>query len=92
MKSMPKSAIVVLYQLTEEGPMSPKAITDTLDISPRTVSFALKFLLTLKLCRKVPNLTDMRQPLYVADKDRARELTMDLQRARAEAAVRRAMM
>ncbi len=72
--------------------MSPKDITDTLDISPRTVSFALKFLLTLKLCRKVPNLTDMRQPLYVADKDRARELTMDLQRAKAEAAVRRVMM
>lgn len=92
MKSMPKSAIVVLHQLTEEGPMSPKDITDTLDISPRTVSFALKFLLTLKLCRKVPNLTDMRQPLYVADKDRARELTMDLQRAKAEAAVRRVMM
>jgi len=89
---MPKSAVVVLYQLAEEGPMSPKDITNTLELSPRTVSFALKFLLTLKLCRKVPNLTDMRQPLYVADRDRARELTMDLQRAKAEAAVRRVIM
>jgi hypothetical protein len=29
-----------------------------------------------KLCKKIPNLTDMRQPLYAADMDRAKELRM----------------
>jgi len=29
-----------------------------------------------KLCRKIPNLADMRQPLYYVDQDRARELRM----------------
>jgi len=29
-----------------------------------------------KLCRKIPNLADMRQPLYYVDPDRARELRM----------------
>ncbi|OLS31623.1 MAG: hypothetical protein ThorAB25_00830 [Candidatus Thorarchaeota archaeon AB_25] len=73
---LPRSAIIVLDRLTTEGPMTPKDISSTVDLAPRTVSFALRKLIGQKLCKKIPNLTDMRQPLYAADMDRARELRM----------------
>jgi DNA-binding MarR family transcriptional regulator len=73
---LPRSAIIVLDRLTSEGPMTPKAISSRVDLAPRTVSFALRKLMGQKLCKKIPNLTDMRQPLYAADMERARELRM----------------
>ncbi len=73
---LPRSAIIVLDRLTNEGPLTPKDISSRVDLAPRTVSFALRKLMGQKLCRRIPNLTDMRQPLYVADMDRARELRM----------------
>lgn len=73
---LPRSAIIVLDRLTTEGPMTPKDISTKVDLAPRTVSFALRKLMGQKLCKKIPNLTDMRQPLYAADMDRARELRM----------------
>jgi DNA-binding MarR family transcriptional regulator len=71
---LPRSAIIVLDRLTSEGPMTPKAISSRVDLAPRTVSFALRKLMGQKLCKKIPNLTDMRQPLYAADMERAKEL------------------
>lgn len=71
---LPKSAIVVLDKLSKEGPMTPKDISKEVDLAPRTVSFALRKLMGRKLCRKIPNLQDMRQPLYLADTDRAKEI------------------
>jgi DNA-binding MarR family transcriptional regulator len=73
---LPRSAIIVLDRLTTEGPMTPKDISSSVDLAPRTVSFALRKLVGQKLCKKIPNLTDMRQPLYAADMERARELRM----------------
>jgi len=71
---LPRSAIIVLDRLTHEGPMTPKGISQKVDLAPRTVSFALRKLMGQRLCRKIPNLHDMRQPFYIADVERAREL------------------
>jgi DNA-binding MarR family transcriptional regulator len=71
---LPRSAIIVLDKLTHDGPLTPKDISTRVDLAPRTVSFALRKLMGQKLCRKIPNLQDMRQPLYLADMERAREL------------------
>ncbi|MHA1248115.1 MAG: MarR family transcriptional regulator [Candidatus Thorarchaeota archaeon] len=73
---LPRSAIIVLHKLQVEGPLTPKDISQKVDLAPRTVSFALRKLMRHKLCRKIPNLADMRQPLYYVDPDRARELRM----------------
>ena len=73
---LPRSAIIVLDRLQNDGPMTPKDITSKVDLAPRTVSFALRKLMGQKLCKKIPNLRDMRQPLYQADSERARELRM----------------
>ena len=73
---LPRSAIIVLDKLTHDGPLTPKDISTRVDLAPRTVSFALRKLMGHKLCRKIPNLQDMRQPLYLADAERAKELRM----------------
>ncbi|MFW9851244.1 MAG: MarR family transcriptional regulator [Candidatus Thorarchaeota archaeon] len=71
---LPRSAIIVLDRLTTEGPLTPKDISNRVDLAPRTVSFALQKLMGKRLCKKIPNLIDMRQPLYAADMERAKEL------------------
>ncbi|MCK5151763.1 MAG: hypothetical protein KAQ65_07980 [Candidatus Thorarchaeota archaeon] len=73
---LPRSAIIVLDRLTNDGPMTPKDISSRVDLAPRTVSFALRKLIGQKLCKKIPNLRDMRQPLYLADSEKAQELRM----------------
>jgi DNA-binding MarR family transcriptional regulator len=73
---LPRSAIIVLDKLTHDGPLTPKDISTRVDLAPRTVSFALRKLMGQRLCRKIPNLQDMRQPLYLADAERARELRL----------------
>ena len=71
--NLPRSAIIILERLTLEGPMTPKDISVRVDLAPRTISVALRKLIGLNLCKKVPNLQDMRQPLYLADVKRAEE-------------------
>ncbi|MCK5151829.1 MAG: hypothetical protein KAQ65_08310 [Candidatus Thorarchaeota archaeon] len=44
--------------------MSPKEISRRSEIPLRTVSFALRKLTAQNLLRRIPNLQDMRQPLY----------------------------
>ena len=73
---LPRSAIIVLDRLTNDGPMTPKDISNKVDLAPRTVSFALRKLVGQNLCKKIPNLSDMRQPLYLANEDTAKELRM----------------
>jgi DNA-binding MarR family transcriptional regulator len=65
---------MVLEGLTAEGPQTPRDLSKGLKLAPRTVTYALQRLLRVSLCRKVPNLCDMRQPLYVADPKAARQL------------------
>jgi len=72
-KVLTKSAVDVLSHLASAGPMSPNDITESAEIPPRTVSHALKRLLRHKLCKKIPNLQDMRRPLYAPNHERVRE-------------------
>ena len=71
---LPNSAILVLSSLTTEGPMTPKAIIERVGLAPRTISFALRTLVRERFIRKIPNLADMRQPIYHVDMDRVKEL------------------
>jgi len=71
-QSLPNSAIVVLDTLADKDPLNPKNISKEADIPLRTVSFALRKLTKRRLCRKIPNLADMRCPLYVADQENMR--------------------
>ena len=73
---LPYSALLVLDVLSNHGPMPPRDISKKANVPPRTVSFALRQLRRLDLCTRVPNLQDMRQPLYVVDSDKARAVFM----------------
>jgi DNA-binding MarR family transcriptional regulator len=70
----PKSAMKILGTLANDGPMCPIEISEKLNMSPRTVSFALKELVRHQLLRRVPNLLDMRRPMYHVDMERAKDL------------------
>lgn len=63
---LPPSAVEVLSILRREGPLTPKDLFGRTSLAPRTVRYALKVLLDSKLVKKVPNLHDLRQNLYVA--------------------------
>lgn len=49
--------------------MCPQDISECSSLAPRTVSFALRRLVKAKLAKKVPNLADMRRPLYTPNND-----------------------
>ncbi|MFO7835513.1 MAG: transcriptional regulator [Candidatus Thorarchaeota archaeon] len=68
------STVEVLKHLASEGPMCPKDISKETGVSLRTVSFALRELRQENLCRRIPNLQDMRKPLYSANKENLRHL------------------
>jgi DNA-binding MarR family transcriptional regulator len=70
----PKSAIKILGTLANDGPMSPLEISERLNMAPRTVSFALKELVRRQLLRRVPNLLDMRRPMYHVNMEQAKDL------------------
>lgn len=79
---IPRSALILLDHLRESGPMAPRDIAKRAKIPLRTVTFAIQKLLKIHLLRKVPNLMDMRKPLYHANLDRIRELEADIHRLR----------
>lgn len=81
---LPRSAIIILDHLSEDGPLSPHQISHKTRLPTRTVSFALQKLIGQKLCRRIPNLQDMRKPLYLVDDQRARDLKAQIDRLRAE--------
>ncbi len=70
----PRSTFAILSTLIVEGPMCPKELSIKLDMAPRTVSFALKQLLSEKILRRIPNLHDMRRPKYHVNIDQAKVL------------------
>lgn len=72
--NLTKSTLIVLDKLDREGPMSPQDLAKSSGLAMRTVTLALKTLLTRKLCRRTPNLLDMRKPLYHVDVEQVREL------------------
>ena len=79
---LPRSALVVLNHLTEHGPMAPRDLSRKSKLPLRTVTFALKKLVRHRLLSKVPNLLDMRKPLYHANIDRIREVEAEIERLR----------
>ncbi len=66
--------LTVLQVIADHGPISPHVICDKVDLSPRTVTLALSTLTEKKICRKVPNLADMRKPLYVIDPKKSKDI------------------
>jgi len=79
-----RSTLIVLDHLANTGPMYPNEIIEKSGLSPRSVTYALRELLKFKLCRKLPNLSDMRKPLYKVDQDRIREIERQIEVARAQ--------
>ena len=73
---LPNSAILVLGSLATEGPMTPKTIIEKVGLAPRTISFALRTLVREQVIRKIPNLADMRQPIYHVDMERVKDLQL----------------
>ncbi|MGY5875504.1 MAG: MarR family transcriptional regulator [Candidatus Thorarchaeota archaeon] len=88
MAGLPMSALVVLHELFTKGPMTPKQIRGTVELSPRTVTDALRRLTANRLCQRIPNLNDMRQPLYYADPSKMREMHIDFDFIRAATRMR----
>jgi len=72
--NLTKSTLIVLDKLDREGPMSPQDLAKSSGLAMRTVTLALKTLLLGKVCRRSPNLLDMRKPLYYVDTEKIREL------------------
>ncbi|MHA1882324.1 MAG: MarR family transcriptional regulator [Candidatus Thorarchaeota archaeon] len=77
------SALAVLHELVTKGPMTPKQIRQKVTLSPRSVSDALRRLTVKQICRKVPNLHDMRQPLYCVESLKVKELHISINQIRA---------
>jgi DNA-binding MarR family transcriptional regulator len=63
-KIIPPSAMKIFGILKDDGPLTPKAISNKTTFSSRTVRYALKILLKLGLVKKLPNLRDARQFIY----------------------------
>ena len=72
--NLTKSTLIVLDKLTTLGPMSPADIAKKSGLAMRTVTLALKTLHSGQFCRKVPNLLDMRKPMYHANQVKVNEL------------------
>ncbi len=64
--------LAVLQVIAVHGPISPHEICDKVELSPRTVTLALGTLTKKRLCKKIPNLADMRKPLYFLNNEQAR--------------------
>jgi DNA-binding MarR family transcriptional regulator len=79
---LPRSALIVLDHLAQHGPMAPRDLSRESQMPLRTVTFALKKLVRHRLLRKVPNLMDMRKPLYHANVERIREVEAEIERLR----------
>jgi DNA-binding MarR family transcriptional regulator len=73
---LPNSALIVLGSLTTDGPMTPKALIEKVDLAPRTISFALRTLVREQIITRTPNFADMRQPIYHVNFEKVRELQM----------------
>ncbi|NHJ14574.1 MAG: MarR family transcriptional regulator [Candidatus Thorarchaeota archaeon] len=74
-----RSALVVLEKIAKDGPLYPKEISDQVGLAPRTVTLALRNLLKMDLCKKVPNFSDMRKPLYHADIQAVKKLQREFE-------------
>ncbi len=61
--------LTVLQVVANYGPISPHEICEKVELSPRTVTLALSTLTENRICKRIPNLSDMRKPLYVMNNE-----------------------
>jgi DNA-binding MarR family transcriptional regulator len=80
--TLPKSAIVVLDTLAEDGPLTTREISHKSDLAMRTVNFALRKLKKCNLCKDYPDLMDTRLNYYAVNPEKMREYQIDLDRWR----------
>lgn len=61
-----KSQQLILSVLRKKGKkgITPKQLLDSVPFAPRTVRYALRKLLMMKLVKRIPHLGDMRQYIY----------------------------
>ena len=84
---IPKSAMLLLAHLDKKEPMAPRQMSKRFNIPLRTVSFALKRLREHHLIVRVPNLFDMRQPLYRVNEQHIREMRKKLEEIKIKSAM-----
>ncbi|MFW9835546.1 MAG: hypothetical protein ACFFEK_16205 [Candidatus Thorarchaeota archaeon] len=60
----PASLITVIDTIIKHGPLARREIIQKTGIAPRTLGYALRELMFMKIISKTPNLGEMRQPLY----------------------------
>lgn len=61
----PPSASKIIRVISNNGPMTSKEIVKTTQLAPRTVRYALKRLVAEGVVARIPNLTDLRQTLFM---------------------------
>ncbi len=87
LSGLPISALIVLDKLATKGPMTPKQIRSEVTLSPRSVSDALRRLTDKQICKRTPNLLDMRQPIYSPDTGTIRAMHINFDHIRAMTAI-----
>ncbi len=81
---LPPSALEVGLLLEEKGPLTTKEISREAKkrgIEYRTVSFALRRLVSGNYAKRIPNLSDMRSPYYVVESEKWYNLRMQHEQA-----------
>lgn len=66
----PPSASKIISVIEANGPMTSKEIVETTNLAPRTVRYALKRLVSEGSVSRVPNLSDLRQTLFMRHVER----------------------
>jgi DNA-binding MarR family transcriptional regulator len=66
----PPSATKIISVIEDKGPLTSKQIVETTNLAPRTVRYALKRLVAKGVVARVPNLTDLRQTLFMLHMER----------------------
>jgi DNA-binding MarR family transcriptional regulator len=61
----PPSSSKILRVIEDRGPLTSKQIVQNTQLAPRTVRYALKRLVAEGVIARVPNLTDLRQTLFM---------------------------
>jgi DNA-binding Lrp family transcriptional regulator len=73
-----KSSMILAKDLEKNGPGIPKDLAKRVHMQPRTLSFAIKKLHGLGIIKKIPNLQDMRCPIYAIDEGRWKDYTQSM--------------
>jgi DNA-binding MarR family transcriptional regulator len=66
----PPSASKIVSVIEDKGPLTSKEIVQKTKLAPRTVRYALKRLVAEGVVARVPNLSDLRQTLFILHVER----------------------